>query len=724
MNSEKSVNWREILHQPQLDTAVSKDEIYRAACIGAVTLLFEAGDCDGLMDAVRHAAAPESRVRSLLALENLTKVPDPTGGKAVHSLYELALLDKNPEAAKFIQKHDLWDQDPGWYAAGLLLFEKKHRLTKEDPGLVNLSELFLQGDEQLRHCLLELGEKNLPNWTLMMRFLDDPSAENSEILLEKFKTFSPEERRLVRLCAGKEKPVSSLPADLLLRYEDEDLLKLCTEKDLRPSDASQEALFYFLSGQWERYYASDSDYRRIRLAYEGKDPELQRRLIAVSRDSGNSAWLRDVGGNAENLPHGGTLADQHLLAASLIEQQQWPRLWNMLPNLPLLCMPPVCDALQNAGFRPDRLEDRSFSMELSAKINACRGLSPVPVHERLGEGLGTAVGICGGGPYAAVLFADRRILVWDTREAFSEPIRIVSSHLNFRKAIISHDGKYLCVDCGKDGITLFSLPGGQAVKTIRLDGNQAAGLFVQKDDRRMIVQLQNGRGTVYSFPGGSELFTYDLGLRDCVRAAYDAEENRICGLTLSGECMVYDLGGRRLLSGLSLSEDVLASSDEYFRNRWPLIEKGDVLTLVNLLSGKEVYHEKLPDAGTVRRVIPLFDGELFAFGCLDGHVRIFDPVMKNYPAVLSLGSKSAVTGLWFDARASVLYGCNAAGTVRSWDLALFREMIRVLPLMQLPGINRIDEFVKKYPEPGVKAAADWLKTVIAWRRRFDIEIEF
>ena len=51
-------------------------------------------------------------------------------------------------------------------------------------------------------------------------------------------------------------------------------------------------------------------------------------------------------------------------------------------------------------------------------------------------------------------------------------------------------------------------------------------------------------------------------------------------------------------------------------------------------------------------------------------------------------------------------------------------MGRTLPLMQLPGISRIDEFTRKYPEPGVKAAAEWLKTVIAWRRRFDIEIDF
>ena len=49
---------------------------------------------------------------------------------------------------------------------------------------------------------------------------------------------------------------------------------------------------------------------------------------------------------------------------------------------------------------------------------------------------------------------------------------------------------------------------------------------------------------------------------------------------------------------------------------------------------------------------------------------------------------------------------------------------KLAKLMKLPGIGRIEEFRKKYPEPGIKAAAEWLKTVVAWRRRFDIEIDF
>ena len=45
-------------------------------------------------------------------------------------------------------------------------------------------------------------------------------------------------------------------------------------------------------------------------------------------------------------------------------------------------------------------------------------------------------------------------------------------------------------------------------------------------------------------------------------------------------------------------------------------------------------------------------------------------------------------------------------------------------MLQLPGLGRVNDYCKKYPDPGVKAAAEWLRTVIAWRRRFDIEVEF
>ena len=159
-------------------------------------------------------------------------------------------------------------------------------------------------------------------------------------------------------------------------------------------------------------------------------------------------------------------------------------------------------------------------------------------------------------------------------------------------------------------------------------------------------------------------------------------------------------------------------------NKLAFIEKNELLSVINILSGKFIIEKTSLSPVSVRRILPLAENSLYVLGTLDGQVRIFDPVLKNYPVVLSFGSKSAVTGIWLDEKESVLYGCSASGTVCSWDLGLFGEMIRNLPLLQLPGFNRIDEFVKKYPEPGVKAAAAWLKSVTAWRRRFDIEVDF
>lgn len=724
MPNSSQQKWLDLLKAPGFPIDFPEEDAYRAACIGAVMLLFEAGDCDGLTDAVRNASAPESRARALSALESLALANLPVSAQAVHHLYELAVLDGIPEAGKFLKKSGLQDEDQGWNSARMLLFEQKNQLLKADPGPEHLTGLYLRGDIPERFRLMELGKKILPHWALLMRFFDEPTLPRRLDIEENYRSFSPDERKLLTFCVGKEPSVSSLPADLLLSYDDEFLSALCVENGLLPSDPAKHALFYFLSGQWEKYYASDSDYRAIRIAYESKSPLLQRRLIAVSRDSGNNAWLREVNSNSENLPHGGTLSDQHLLAASLIEQQQWPRLWDLLPNLPLLCMPPVCKALSAAGFSPVQADEKAFFQELCAKISACDRLSLIPVRERLGEGLGTAIDLCAGGPYTAVLFADKKILLWDRRDPFAAPLRISSNHFSFRRAVISRDGKYLSADCGKDGITVFSLPGGQAVKTVSLGGTLLSGLFLQPDDRRLIVLLQNGKGLVYSFPGGTELHQFDLGLKDCIRSAYDAEGSCLCGLTAEGECAAYDLSARRPLNAVSMHERILSAPEHIASHRLPYLSREERLSVMNLLSGKPVL-EKIDLSGkNVRRVIPIAEGELYALGTLDGNVLIFDPVTKESAAVLSFGSRSAVTGLCYDEAEKTLYGCNSAGTVRSWDLSLFSDMIRVLPLTQLPGMNRIDEFVKNNPETGVKAAAEWLKTVVAWRRRFDIEIEF
>ena len=59
MPEKNHQNWLELLKYPEISPQISSEDVYRAACIGAVMLLFEAGDCDGLMEAVRNASAEE-----------------------------------------------------------------------------------------------------------------------------------------------------------------------------------------------------------------------------------------------------------------------------------------------------------------------------------------------------------------------------------------------------------------------------------------------------------------------------------------------------------------------------------------------------------------------------------------------------------------------------------------------------------------------------------------
>ena len=368
-----------LLSSPGLPPDLSGEVLYRAACIGAVTILREDGNCADLAEAVRRAASPEIRERALLSLAGLALRTGDASPEPIRQLYMLAVRDADPGAAEIIRRHALEDQDPGWNCAGHLLLGRKHLLLKQDPKLQNLSDFFLRADDPLRLRLLGLGEKMLPNWTLFMHFLSEPNEGNRSLLLEKYGSFPPEEKELLRYCIVPEQAIASLPADIVLRYEDPYASELCIRNGLRPSDPSMEALFFFLTGQWELYYAADSDYRRIRLAYEQNDPDLQRRLITAGRASGNNAWLRHVSSSAESLPHKGTLTDQRLLIQSMIEQKQWNALWEILPNVPLLCMPDVCEALKQAGFLPADPEGAAFLKKLNEVIAASRGLSPIPV---------------------------------------------------------------------------------------------------------------------------------------------------------------------------------------------------------------------------------------------------------------------------------------------------------------------------------------------------------
>ena len=97
MPEKNHQNWLKLLKYPEISPQISSEDVYRAACIGAVMLLFEAGDCDGLMEAVQNASAPESRARALAALENLAASGSPLSAKAVS--LALSLLEQRPDAA-------------------------------------------------------------------------------------------------------------------------------------------------------------------------------------------------------------------------------------------------------------------------------------------------------------------------------------------------------------------------------------------------------------------------------------------------------------------------------------------------------------------------------------------------------------------------------------------------------------------------------------------------
>lgn len=719
------MSWIGLLREPDIPQGMPNADVYRAACSGAVLFLYEAADTEALSDAVLRASAGESRARALAALRSLCGHPDSEiRERALVSVYMLAIRDAVPKAMDFLIKDDLPAPNSQWQSAKLLFQEKKNRLLKVDPGLEQLTVLFLEGDEQLRMRLLTRAEKILPNWAVLMRFYDAATDENRAALLDAFAKFSPEERALLRCAGNLGADTASLPADIFLHYEDDTALELSLKNNLRPSDIKEEALFYFLSGQWERYYNSDTDYRLVRIAYERQDPELQRRLIAVSRESGNTGWLRHIGSiGIEQASDSGSLSDRFLLIRGLIEQKHWQRLWELLPKLPLLYIPSVCEALAAAGFLPDNEEDKAFLRDLQKKSAAFKGLNRVPLDARFREGAGSVLSLtCGGGKLAAVL-SDRQILIWDLEHRETEPLRVTAGDISFRSALPDKDGKFIVADCSDNNIRIYALSTGQNVKAIPF-GQPVRGMFLQPDNRRLILIDRAGGGRVFSFPGGTELFSFTSGLRDCLNAAYDPNANRVRVVNSEGDCAVYDVTQKQLITTLRLPEPPLAAAPINSRGRLAYIGKGETLNCLNLISGKFV-HERIAvnSPSGIRRLAEALNGELYILGGLDGSVTVFDPAAGSAAAVIS-GGKSAVTSLCIDEERRLLFTGSANGTVRGFDLTMLLWMTASFTLMDLPGLNRLDDYAAKYPEPGVKAVVDLFKTVVLRRRRFDIEVDF
>jgi hypothetical protein len=222
-----------------------------------------------------------------------------------------------------------------------------------------------------------------------------------------------------------------------------------------PEDDGHRALFFFLTGQWERYEALDFDRRLLHAVHEGATPALRQRILDKVRAAGRADFLTILAG-ADYRSRAGraTPAEADVLVQMLAEHRDWPRLWGLAFELPLRSSLRILHTLAREGWRPERPDERA-AFESLAPLATGKMLSEKQLSEKLPPAVARAhtrvpgrvndVTFSPTRPLIAVGTGRRKLVLWNYQTASREQVFRDFRH-SIGRVAFTPDDTLLCAE--------------------------------------------------------------------------------------------------------------------------------------------------------------------------------------------------------------------------------------------------------------------------------------
>jgi WD40 repeat protein len=126
----------------------------------------------------------------------------------------------------------------------------------------------------------------------------------------------------------------------------------------RPLAPERQALFLFLTGQWEAYDQLDFDRRLLRAAYESAAEPLRKRVAQQARQAGRADLIEVIAGGRDGRRLGRMSADEWAATLDVLERSgAWPRLWQLARSAPPRWAVAVLQRLASSGWSPPERAD-------------------------------------------------------------------------------------------------------------------------------------------------------------------------------------------------------------------------------------------------------------------------------------------------------------------------------------------------------------------------------
>jgi WD40 repeat protein len=526
------------------------------------------------------------------------------------------------------------------------------------------------------------------------------------------------------LCSLFTRPAIDAFCDEALARDNAVLYGIATDRNFLPSDPGTQALFLFITGQWERYARCDPllDRPLLAVGYARATNRGRFQARSAAHAAGRCSLLAAALWATGNTINATTWSEEEweIVVTGLVQEQQWEGLWRLVVHAPLGPATAALSAIKAAGWRPDG-DEQALWEELIRTIPG-EWTWPVPqdappVTSWSPDSQPLRLAFSGDGALLAAGCADGTVALWNTR-AGTRVYRIPSGQGTISGLAVSPDktrllctgtnGTLRCHDivtgtllwsvasgehasveftCTRHGIAVVPLPGGEHIRIVNLEDGQ--------------VQTCSGghRATVTSSALSSDHQFYAVGYADGAVGIWDLQQPHY-QQTLEG------LGDPvRSLSFCESDEEILVIHDRNHPARWHTRSGLRVMTYTGT-TGAMGCCAISPDGSSFAiagddRVLrvwqagnappvaehPLFirpltacalspDGAMLAAGWTDGTLRIY---AMNKGTVLheKKAHKQAVTSIALSAPADLVASAGGDGTVKLWNITT-GELVRTL----------------------------------------------
>jgi len=230
-----------------------------------------------------------------------------------------------------------------------------------------------------------------------------------------------------------------------------------------PRDASQRALFYFLTGQWDEYEGLDFDRSLLRGAYNAGDERLRQRIGEQARGAGRVEWV-EVVSRRQGLQLGEvTDGEWEVTLETLSGSRRWAEMWRLAQEAPARWGARLLQRLSATEWVPEGDGARAEYEELVRLAGRWTetGSGSLAWRRSVLEGHKRPVSCLAISPDGRLLASgidDGRVRLRNLADG--APLKTLIGHSRITCLAISPDGRLLAGGTADTGVWLWSLPDG------------------------------------------------------------------------------------------------------------------------------------------------------------------------------------------------------------------------------------------------------------------------